>query len=82
MARLCITRIADAGRSADPGSDRLFPRGAVAQIEEAIANQNRSRRANCKLRGSLTAVTCRNVGDGFVGYAPAPKLPFSVRLLR
>ena len=69
-------------RPAWPALHYLSPRGGVVQIEEAVANQNRNRRANCKLRGSLTAVTWPNVGDGFAGYAPAPKLSFSVRLLR
>src|SRR5262249_32304375 len=31
---------------------------------------------NWKARGSPTAVACPNVGDGFDGYTPVPKLPF------
>ena len=51
------------------------------RTSKSARDQNRSRRANCRLRGSLTAVTCRNAGDGFAGYAPAPKLLFSGQII-
>ncbi len=44
-----------------------------------ILVQNPIRSANCKERGSLTAVVWPNTGEGFVGYAPVPQTPFFVR---
>ena len=41
----------------------------VARIKAGM-HQNLTFKPNCKLRGSFTAVTCPNVADGLVGYAP------------
>ena len=41
-------------------------------------NQNLTRSPNCSDRGSPTAVIWPKVGDGFVGYAPAPKFVLRV----